>query len=168
MVQKIQKWLREYRWKLFRKTYFCRRQDAWKQNWCDHSLQSKSAFLSSIAYQVNAAYGTVLNIVTKKLKYWTAYTDWRCHLQKESRLLLKRDVSQPNSYRQWIMMPLSHTKAVFIGMEAQKLPHTTITRSKTSTGKVMLMLFFDVFGPILIEWMPKGTKIMLTFSWSCT
>ncbi len=61
MVQTIQMWLREYRWwKSFRKTDFFRRQNTR----CD-----QKARLSDIAHQANVAYGTVQNIVTKKLKY---------------------------------------------------------------------------------------------------
>ncbi len=33
------------------------------------------------------------------------------------------------------------------------------SRSKTSTRKVVLTLFFDISGPILVKWMPKDTTM---------
>ncbi len=44
-------------------------------------------------------------------------------------------------------------------MEAQKFATTMKTRSKTLARKVMLTLFFDISGPVLVKWMPKSATI---------
>ncbi len=59
------------------------------ENKVDTIIQcDRKARLSDIVYQVNAAYGTVQNIVTEILKYWKICTrcipHTRCHFQKES------------------------------------------------------------------------------------
>ncbi len=44
-------------------------------------------------------------------------------------------------------------------MEAEKFATCNENKVNIPTQKVVLTLFFYVFGPILVEWMPKGTTI---------
>ncbi len=173
MVQKIQKCSSEYhRWKLL-KTDFCCRQDAWKQSWRNHAVRSRSEI---IWYYVLSEFGIwyCSEYSYKKLKYWR--THWIPHtltaeqcavlvatckknltcFWKEGCIFLNQMVIGDKS---WCHYHTPICKQSSLTRKHKNLSHETKTRSKTSAGKVMLRLFFDIFVPILVEWMTKGTTI---------
>ncbi len=59
----------------------------------------------------------------------------------------------------WCHYHLPSSKQSSLTWKQKNLPSATKTRSKTSAGKVMLALFFDVSGSVQVEWTPIGTTI---------
>ncbi len=177
MVQKIQNWLWEYRRKSSRKTDFCCRQDAWKQSWRDHSVWSKSKI---IQYCVLSEYGiwycSEYCYKKKKLKYGKICAHWIPHTLTAEQHAACVTTCKKNLAR-FRKEGIAFLNCIVTGDELQchyHIPtskqslltrkhrnslHTMKTSSKTSARKVILTLYFDVSGPALVKWMPKGTTI---------
>ncbi len=77
-------------------------------------------------------------------------------IRKEGKMFLNHTVTVDELLYHY-HMPTS--KQTSLTWKHKNSPHTMKTRSKTSAGKVMLTLFFDISGPVLVEWIPKCTTI---------
>ncbi len=86
-----------------------------------------------------------------------------CHLQKESCSLLKRKGMFLNyivtGNKLWCHYHVPTSEQSSLTWQHRKSANATKTRSNTSAGKMMLTLFFDISGPVLVKWMRKGTTI---------
>ncbi len=75
---------------------------------------------------------------------------------KEGNTFLDHIVTSDES---WYHCYIPTSKQCSLTWEHKNLPHATKTRLKTLARKVILILFFDISGPVLIEWMSKSTTI---------
>ncbi len=143
----------------------------------DEMIRSdRKARLTDIATDLHAAYGTVQNIVKKKLKYRKICAHWIPHSLTAEQQLARRTACEQNLARfqkegnvfldhivtgdeTWCHYHIPTCKQASLTWKHKNSPRATKTKTKTSAGKVMMTLFFDVRGPLLIEWMPKGTTI---------
>lgn len=138
--------------------------------------ENRNVRLSVLADQFDVAYGTAQRIVSEELGYrkicarWipkTLSTDEKnmrfcCSMEN-----LQRFLAEGNSFldriiaadETWVHHYTPLSKRASLTWKHKGSPRSTKTRRKQSAGKVMATLFFDKNGPILLEFMPKGTTI---------